>query len=50
MPHNTRNVTIVGAGMAGTLLAVLLARRGYHVDLFEQHPAPESGERFSAKP
>lgn len=45
MPHDTTNITIIGAGMAGTLLAVLLARRGYRVDLFEQHPALHSGER-----
>jgi len=45
MPNNTKNVTIVGAGMAGTMLAILLARRGYEIDLFEQHPHPHSGER-----
>ena len=38
------HITIVGAGMAGTLLAILLARRGFHVDLFEQQPDPRSGE------
>lgn len=31
--------------MAGTMLAVLMARRGYEIDLFEQHPDPHSGER-----
>jgi kynurenine 3-monooxygenase len=45
MPNDTQNITIIGAGMAGTLLSVLLARRGYRVDLFERHPAPDSGER-----
>ena len=45
MPQQTRKVTIVGAGMAGTLLSILLARRGYRVDLFEKHPAHDSGER-----
>ena len=38
------NITIVGAGMAGTLLAILLARRGFRVDLFEQGPDPRSGD------
>ncbi|TVQ35677.1 MAG: FAD-dependent monooxygenase [Wenzhouxiangella sp.] len=33
-------MAIVGAGLAGSLLAVLLARRGYHVDLFERYPDP----------
>ena len=41
----TPNITIIGAGMAGTLLSILLARRGFGVDLFEQHPDPDSGER-----
>ena len=31
--------------MAGTMLAILMARRGYEIDLFEQHPDPNSGER-----
>lgn len=29
-------ITIVGAGLAGTLLAIALARRGYDVDLYER--------------
>ena len=41
----TKRITIVGAGMAGTHLAILLARRGFGVDLFEQHPDPHSGDR-----
>lgn len=45
MPTETKNVSIVGAGMAGTMLAILMARRGYEIDLFEQHPDPHSGER-----
>lgn len=27
------------------MLAILMARRGYEIDLFEQHPDPHSGER-----
>lgn len=30
-----KKVTIVGAGLAGTLCALYLARRGYEIDLFE---------------
>lgn len=44
----TSRVTIIGAGMAGTLLSILLARRGFSVDLFEQNPDPDSGERHVA--
>jgi kynurenine 3-monooxygenase len=37
-------VNIVGAGLAGALLAVLLARRGYHVALFERRPDPRQSQ------
>lgn len=33
-------ITIVGAGLAGTLLAIALARRGYEVDVYERRPDP----------
>lgn len=33
-------ITIVGAGLAGALLATLLARRGVSVDVFEKRPDP----------
>jgi kynurenine 3-monooxygenase len=32
------NVPIIGAGLAGTLMAILLARRGHSVQLYERHP------------
>ncbi|MEP6632854.1 MAG: NAD(P)/FAD-dependent oxidoreductase [Luteimonas sp.] len=35
-----RSFTIVGAGLAGSLLAALLAQRGWHVDLFEKRGDP----------
>ena len=35
-----RRLTIVGAGLAGPLLATLLARRGWQVDLFERRGDP----------
>jgi kynurenine 3-monooxygenase len=33
-------VNLVGAGLAGSLLALLLARRGLHVRVFERRPDP----------
>ena len=33
-------INIVGAGMAGSLLAVLLAKRGFEVSLFDKRPDP----------
>ena len=36
----SRELTIVGAGLAGALLAALLARRGWQVDVFERRGDP----------
>ena len=35
-----RHITIVGAGLAGALLATLLAQRGWQVDVFERRGDP----------
>jgi len=35
-----KKVTIVGAGLCGSLLAVLLAKRGHQVDVFERRSDP----------
>ena len=45
-------VNIVGAGLAGALLAVLLARRGFAVTLYDRRPdprqaAPERGRSIN---
>ena len=39
-PLAARQVSIVGAGLAGALLALLLARRGLAVALYERRPDP----------
>ena len=36
-------VTIAGAGLAGSLLAIFLARRGHGVTIFERRPDPRKG-------
>jgi kynurenine 3-monooxygenase len=33
-----KKVTLIGAGPAGSLLAILLARRGFQVEIFERRP------------
>lgn len=33
-----KKITLIGAGLAGSLLAIFLARRGYQVDLYERRP------------
>ena len=35
---DTRSITIVGAGLAGCLLSIYLARRGFAGELFERDP------------
>jgi kynurenine 3-monooxygenase len=37
-----RTFTIFGAGLAGGLMAVLLARRGHRVELYERRPDPRT--------
>jgi kynurenine 3-monooxygenase len=37
-----RHVAISGAGLAGTLLAIMLAKRGYRVDIYERRPDPRA--------
>lgn len=39
----TEAVTVIGAGLAGALLSVLLAQRGFRVHLFERNPDPRRG-------
>ncbi len=34
----TKKITLIGAGPAGSLLALLLARRGFQIEIFERRP------------
>jgi len=43
-PPPDRPVNIVGAGLAGALLAVLLARRGFAVDVYDRRPDPRAAQ------
>ncbi|QRK11950.1 FAD-dependent monooxygenase [Archangium violaceum] len=36
--ERTERVTVVGAGLVGSLLSMYLARRGFHVDVLERRP------------
>ncbi len=44
-----KSVNIVGAGLAGALLAVLLAKRGYRVTVFERRPDPRHTDAESGR-
>lgn len=39
-PRGTPEITLVGAGLAGSLLAIFLARRGHRVKILERRPDP----------
>ena len=41
-PTPERKLSLAGAGLAGALLATLLARRGWSVDVFEKRPDPRA--------
>src|ERR1043165_6690788 len=34
----TRNVTILGAGLVGSLLSIILRKRGYNVSIYDRRP------------
>ena len=42
-PREAEEVTLVGAGLAGTLLSIFLARRGHPVTIHERRPDPRKG-------
>jgi kynurenine 3-monooxygenase len=46
-PRETGAVTLVGAGLAGSLLSIFLARRGHRVTIHERRPDPRR-ERASS--
>ncbi|MDH3363965.1 MAG: NAD(P)-binding protein, partial [Gammaproteobacteria bacterium] len=37
---STRSVNIIGAGQCGTLIAIMLARHGFKVDVYERFKDP----------
>jgi len=48
-PRETREVTLVGAGLAGTLLAIDLARRGHRVTIHERRPDPRKSRASAGR-
>jgi kynurenine 3-monooxygenase len=38
MTNQNETITLIGAGLVGSLLAVLLAKRGFKVEIFERRP------------
>jgi len=49
MAAEKKPITIMGAGLTGSLLGVLLGQRGYHVDLYERRPPAADTEADSGR-
>ncbi|HAB36179.1 MAG TPA: kynurenine 3-monooxygenase [Cryomorphaceae bacterium] len=44
-----KNVTVVGAGLVGSLWSLYLAKRGYSVDVYERRPDPRKSGRAEGR-
>ena len=49
MASDKRKITIIGAGLTGSLLGVLLGQRGYVVDLYERRPQSSENDGDSGR-
>jgi kynurenine 3-monooxygenase len=45
----SQHVTVVGAGLSGALAAILLARRGFDITVFEKRPDPRRVEQDAGR-
>jgi kynurenine 3-monooxygenase len=45
----SKNVTLVGAGLVGSLLSIYLAKRGYNINLFERRPDMRTAKMSAGK-
>ena len=44
-----KNITLIGGGLSGSLMAIFLAKRGYHVDVYERRPDPRNSNLYAGK-
>lgn len=49
MAHSSKQISIVGGGLAGSLMAIFLRERGYPVRVFEYRADPEKREASSGR-
>ena len=45
----TQKITIIGGGLAGSLAAIYMAKRGFIVDLFERRPDMRKADLYQGK-
>ena len=44
-----KNITIVGGGLVGSLLAIFMAKRGHKVDVYERRSDPRTAEQYAGR-
>ncbi len=47
--HASRSLSIIGAGLAGSLLAILLSRQGWRITLYERRGDPRVADYESGR-
>ena len=47
--NKSQSISIIGAGLAGCFLAILLAIRGYKIEIFERSSAEEIADKSSKR-
>ena len=49
MSLNKKNITVVGAGLVGSLLSIFLANRGYNINVYERRKDKRKNIDFSSR-
>ncbi len=44
-----KNITLIGGGLSGSLLAIFLAKRGYNISVYERRPDPRISTSYQGK-
>ncbi len=44
-----KNITLIGGGLSGSLMAIYLAKRGFNVDVYERRPDPRVANAYQGK-
>ena len=44
-----KNITLIGGGLSGSLMAIFLAKRGFNVSIYERRPDPRKANAYQGK-